>query len=113
MRTCIPDKKLTVSSPGVNFLRPTFTVEIDFGSVCYHAAGSIFILGVIEDTALNAAMLTKTGAPEARALRAWGGKTGPPGGTRSLRAGVERMAALGESRRLTVIVKMPYRLNED
>jgi len=41
----------------------TFAVDAGFLSVCYHAAGSIFTIGVIEDTALDAAIPPKPGPP--------------------------------------------------
>jgi hypothetical protein len=41
----------------------TFATDAGFQSVCYHAAGSIFIIGVIEETALNAAIRRRMAAP--------------------------------------------------
>jgi hypothetical protein len=40
----------------------TFAADAGFPSVCYHAAGSTFNIGVTEETALNAAISDKTGA---------------------------------------------------
>jgi hypothetical protein len=34
----------------------TFAADAGFPSVCYHAAGSTFTIGVIEEIALNAAI---------------------------------------------------------
>jgi hypothetical protein len=55
-----------------------------------HPPTSIFTIGVSEETGLNAAIPLKTGVP----------------GTRSLRDGVESMAAHSQSLQITVIVRM-------
>jgi hypothetical protein len=39
----------------------TFAADAGFQPVCYHAAGSIFTIGVIEETALNAAIPSENG----------------------------------------------------
>ena len=39
----------------------TFAADTGFLPVCYHAAGSIFNIGVIEETALNADIPPKQG----------------------------------------------------
>jgi hypothetical protein len=58
----------------------TFPADAGFPSVCYHAAGSNFNIGVTEETALNAAIQPKPG---------W-------------KAGVEKMATPGASSQITV-----------
>src|SRR5271170_5742429 len=78
----------------------TVAADAGFQWVCYHAAGSIFTIGVTEETALNAAIPPKPGPPGTRSLRARGGKPG-----------WKEWPHLANFNQITVIVKMLYRLH--